>query len=255
MDFPFVLKKILAFFFYPCGVIFLILALACWSSFSRYRRGMTKFFLVLALILFYAFSTPWVPTYFLLPLERRYPEPSREEILKAQAVVLLPAYVGTLPWLKLRERPDPETSKRLLAAVLVAKEYKLPLIVVGSVPPRKKAATYLAQLAQKLGVKKVEAYNQAVDTKSSAEALKERLAGRPFLLVTSACHLPRSVYLFRKVGLKPIPYPAFRTAGVSEDFLRFRPDPRNLVLLRNAIHEYLGLAFYKLEDHISSWKR
>ena len=255
MDFPFLVKKIVAAFLYPCGFIFLFLFLAFWASLSRYRRGLTKFLIFLTLVTFYAFSTPWVPTYLLIPLERRYQEPSPQEIARAKAVVLLPGYVETLPGLKLRERPGPDTSRRLIAAVLVAKEYKLPLIVVGS-PPKKKGATYLAKLAQKLGVRQVEAYNNAVDTKSSALVLKKRLAGKPFLLVTSACHMPRSVYLFRRAGLKPIPYPAYRSAGFGRELpYLFFPNPRNLLLARQAIHEYLGLAFYRLVDHISSLRK
>ncbi len=109
----------------------------------------------------------------------------------------------------------------------------------------------MAEIAAKFGLPKVEAYDAANDTRSSALLLHRRLAGEKFLLVSSAYHLPRAVYLFRRVGLSPIPYPAFRLAVSGKvSFYDFWPDPFNLFRANRAMHEYLGLAFYWLEDHI-----
>ncbi len=114
----------------------------------------------------------------------------------------------------------------------------------------------MAEIAAKFGLPKVEAYDAANDTRSSALLLRRRLAGEKFLLVSSAYHLPRAVYLFRRVGLSPIPYPAFRLAVSGKvSFYDFWPDPFNLFRANRAMHEYMGLAFYWLEDHIPFLER
>ncbi len=256
MDLPFAIKKFFEVLLYPSGIVFFFLLLAFLASFSRYRRSQTRFLLAVAFVLFYAFSTPWLPRIMLHPLEECYPEPSSSQIAEAQAVVLLPAYIASLPGLELRERPGLETSKRLLAAMLLAREYRLPLIIVGGGWPQGPGASYLAEIASKFGLKRVEAYDAANDTRSSALVLRKRLAGRKFLLVSSAYHLPRAVYLFRRAGLEPIPYPAFRLVVSGKvSFYDFWPDPFNLFRANRAMHEYLGLAFYWLEDHIPFFER
>jgi uncharacterized SAM-binding protein YcdF (DUF218 family) len=72
----------------------------------------------------------------------------------------------------------------------------------------------------------------------------------PVLLVTSAFHMPRSVACFNKVGEHPIPWPVdyYRTdSGVGSAWL---PKPQSLMRSNTAIHEYIGLLFYKLAGYI-----
>ena len=68
-------------------------------------------------------------------------------------------------------------------------------------------------------------------------------------LVTHAAHMPRSVYAFRKVGLKVTPAPTgylgdtFRHANIWTTWL---PSIEALQLSRTALHEWLGLLYYKI---------
>ncbi len=239
----------------PSGLSFVFLLLAFLAAFSRYRKSQVKIFLALGFIILYLSST--VLPYFLLhPLESRYAKPKEAVLKEAQAIVLLPSYVSDRPNLALLDRIGGETAKRLLAAVLLAKKYpEKPLIIVGAGSQgldMGKGASYLAEIAGGLGVKNVEVYDKANDTASSARVLKERLSGQKFILVTAAYHMPRSVYLFEREGLKPIPYPAYSISREERSFgiTDFWPRPINLFYSDLAVHEYLGLAFYKLLEHI-----
>jgi len=71
--------------------------------------------------------------------------------------------------------------------------------------------------------------------------------GEHWLLVTSAWHMPRAMGIFRHVGFDVTPYPVdFLTIGDDRDF---RPAPAvldQLTMLTYAIHEWIGLAAYRL---------
>jgi uncharacterized SAM-binding protein YcdF (DUF218 family) len=86
------------------------------------------------------------------------------------------------------------------------------------------------------------------DTDDEAQELARRLGAEPFLLVTSAWHMPRSMALCEKAGLHPIAAPA--------DFM-LRPeadagwnllawDLGALERSTKAIHERLGLLWARL---------
>jgi uncharacterized SAM-binding protein YcdF (DUF218 family) len=95
----------------------------------------------------------------------------------------------------------------------------------------------------------VRLHTEPRDTGEEAERMAELLApGERFLLVTSAAHIPRSMYHFRARGLDPIPAPAqahaLRGAGLGpRDFL---PSATNYVKVERAAHEYLGLLWARL---------
>ncbi len=88
--------------------------------------------------------------------------------------------------------------------------------------------------------------NQAGDTYGNAMGVRPLVKNQPFLLVTSASHLPRALAIFQKLGLKPIPAPGdFRyTDYVSIG--NYIPSGSNLLNLELAMHEYLGLAYLAL---------
>lgn len=67
------------------------------------------------------------------------------------------------------------------------------------------------------------------------------------LLVTSAFHMPRSVGLFRKLGLVVLPWPTdYRTAGKASLGLDLTQPSTNAQLMTTALREWIGLAFYHL---------
>ncbi len=251
MSTTFLLKKIALYVVYPSGIIFLFLLAVSFYALWGKRRGRRRALLFTALILYYLASTPFLPYHLLKPLERGFVRPSGEEIQKAQAIVVLPAKIYGGPGLYLEDRFSRETWARFMAAVRLKKTFPDKELIVVGASLEGPGVRYLRELGEELGVE-VKAIEGAPDTITSAAILRESLKGRPFLLVTSAHHLRRAVYLFQREGLTPIPYPA-NYVSHSCRFLPFSilylfPDPVYLELTNEAVHEYLGLSFYRLRD-------
>jgi uncharacterized SAM-binding protein YcdF (DUF218 family) len=88
------------------------------------------------------------------------------------------------------------------------------------------------------------------DTEEEAAAIARIVGKEPFLLVTSAVHMPRAVGLFKRHGANPIPSPAdYRTAkGPGIAPADFFPDSYYLETATRAWHEYLGMLWYGLKN-------
>ena len=71
-------------------------------------------------------------------------------------------------------------------------------------------AEVMAQIAVLLGVKPqdIRLESDSRDTAEEAEIIAKMIGREKFILVTSAAHMPRSMALFRRRGLQPIPAPA-----------------------------------------------
>jgi uncharacterized SAM-binding protein YcdF (DUF218 family) len=68
----------------------------------------------------------------------------------------------------------------------------------------------------------------------------------PFFLVTSAGHMPRSLAVFRKQGLEPIPVPIDHQLPKDWRKANLAPRPAALVVSDLAVHERLGLLWYRI---------
>ena len=123
--------------------------------------------------------------------------------------------------------------------------------VYGEIPN----AEVLAAAAESLGVDRASMVIEAEskDTHDEAVLLKPMLGNDPFVLVTSASHMPRSVALFRGQGLEPTPAPTdyqSKKAGVSLTPSFFFPSTTGFTRGQKAVHEYLGLIWSKLRGQI-----
>ena len=80
------------------------------------------------------------------------------------------------------------------------------------------------------------------DTEEEAAAVAKAIGQQPFLLVSSASHLPRAVIFFRNAGLQPIPAPANQLAIESplNPWERITPSPVWLMHSDRVAYETLG---------------
>ena len=106
----------------------------------------------------------------------------------------------------------------------------------------------MAAFARSLGVPadKLMAETNSRDTYGNADGVKAIVKDAPFLLVTSASHLPRAMIIFQALGMKPIPAPADINININKPFRGLLPSGRYLEEMEAVIHEYLGLAYLKL---------
>lgn len=79
--------------------------------------------------------------------------------------------------------------------------------------------------------------------------MKEAIGDAPFLLVTSASHLPRTMIFFRRAGLAPLPAPANQLAIESplNPWERAIPSPVWLMHSDRVGYETLGRIWQRLK--------
>jgi len=112
----------------------------------------------------------------------------------------------------------------------------------------------MALLAEELGVPRdaIILEDKSWDTDDEARLLKSVLGTDPFALVTAACHMLRSIRLFRQKGLNPVPAPAdFETTEFIFSFNSLLPTVQGLVMTHTAIHEYLGICMVMIRQSVS----
>lgn len=92
--------------------------------------------------------------------------------------------------------------------------------------------------------------NGSRDTQEEALYLKKKLKIQPFILVTSAFHMPRAIALFKAQGMNPIAAPTQFLGSTNPMIKTLIPGTSSLLLSDIAIHEYLGIAWAKLNKFI-----
>ena len=107
--------------------------------------------------------------------------------------------------------------------------------------------------ASLLGVpaKKITITRGVINTAAEAKIIHRLVKDKPFLLVTSASHMQRALWLFRREGMSPIPA-ATQFMGNRYSLVKgqsFIPQASNLVRCDIALHEYLGLLWEKAISH------
>lgn len=262
----FTLKKLIGALLSPMtGGLFLFLGaflLASASGPRRRRFGQVAGFLLL--VVAWALGTSPVADALIRPFESRYEavlNPSEHpDARQVQWVVVLGGGHVTHPGIPAPAQLRSESLYRLVEGLRLQRALpgtQLYLSGWGGNDPRSNAEA-MADAAVALGADplRIERAVTPRDTREEAEAFAVFLADlgeadRPFLLVSSAAHLPRAVRNFEAAGLRPIPAPAQAYAAVAaaagaearppEGFRRFFPQARNYMKVERAVHEALGL--------------
>jgi len=88
-------------------------------------------------------------------------------------------------------------------------------------------------------------------TFKNVERLRNFPLRRPFILVTSAHHMPRAVGVFNALGERPLPAPGdVRGLWEAGDPSSYLPSAEALAASTSAVYEYLGLAWYLLSGRL-----
>ena len=115
-------------------------------------------------------------------------------------------------------------------------------------------AKIMADVAIAIGVDKRDLILETTskDTKDQARLIKEIVGKDSFVMVTSAAHMPRSMALFEKHGMKPIPAPTGygvkQSQGASPEL--FFPRAHALLKAELAVYEYLGMVWAKISGEM-----
>ncbi len=244
----FVFKKVVSVFLTPMALCWLILLAGLFLLLFTRKKKASKILLTLGVGLIYLFSFQPLSSVFLAPLENQYPYYRGTDAV--QYILVLGGGAVDDPRLPAASQLSDASLNRLVEGIGVYRRIQGAKLIFSG----KNVAGLMADTAQLLGVKAgdIIVEKNPRDTKDEARALKPVIGESPFILVTSACHIPRAMALFRKQGMHPIAAPAQYMNRVDDTFNIgfFLPSPGVIHRIDRAWHEYLGLAWAKLRGQI-----
>jgi uncharacterized SAM-binding protein YcdF (DUF218 family) len=196
-------------------------------------------------------ATPLVGSWLLAPLERQYPPLAAPPDDIHYVVVLGSSYLPR-DGIPVTAAIDDAGLKRLVEGVRLQRLLPGSTLVVsgGATSGGYAPAVGNAMLAQSIGVpeESLRRLLRPLDTRGEAAEVSALIGSSPFLLVTSAGHMPRAMEYMRRAGANPVAAPTGQKTGNGPFYLRtLIPNSDGLRMTEDAIHEYLGWLALKTE--------
>lgn len=197
-----------------------------------------------------------LPDALLRPLENRYPVPTAQQVDGHVGVIVLGGAMGRPEVFQAHGQvPLGESGERMSVPVGLMRQHpRMELVFSGGegrllttgVSEAELARAFYAQ--QGLDMARVTLESGSRTTRENAQQVARLLGERcrqPWLLVTSAWHMPRAMAEFAAVGCQVTPYPVDFMTGdttpLSEYTLAY-----SLLRWQTALHEWLGMRVYAL---------
>jgi len=250
-------KKIVAPLFFPlslCLEILIVGILLLWFT----RKQKTGKILVTIGVTFLTVLSYGVASEILLrPLEYKYPPLTNvSAVSDVKWVVVLSGGHSEDTNIPVTGQLSDASLVRLAEGIRIHR--KLPksklLLSGGSVFSTVAEAKAMMDVAVALGVdaKDLVLESESKDTKDQARFIQKIVGDSRFILVTSASHMPRSLALFQKRGMKPIPAPIGHIVKKRQKITpaMFFPSAGRIEKTERAFHEYLGLVWAKFRGQI-----
>ncbi|MCK9491916.1 MAG: YdcF family protein [Sulfurimonas sp.] len=247
MDLLFSLKKLISFCIKPYGLVLIILMLGLYFLFTK-KEKLSRSLISLGVFLLFLFAYPPFSNMLVSALEDRYVkyDYSHGEI----------KYIHVLGSGHVSDETQPISSllgdsgvKRVLEGILLHKNIENSKLIFTGYANKEEFsnASVNAKLAISLGVKEKNIIlgEEAKDTNEEAHFAKSITQSEAFILVTSATHMQRAIYLFNKVGLHPKPAPTDFHRDKNTSFFEL-PSIYAFKNSQMAMHEYIGILWSKL---------
>lgn len=240
----FLFKKIIGPFFFPMPICFGISFLGLYFLWFTKKQMAGKILISLGICVLYLLSCRFASHIILKPLEKQYP-PYHSGISTKFIVVLGGGGVFTSRIPVTSQLSSPSVV-RLIEGIRIYRENPGSRLVLTG----KHVSGAMAETAKLLGIDEGDIIidSHSKDTKDEAKNVRQIVGNEPFVLVTSASHLPRAMALFRKQGMNP--HPAAAEYLIKKDRLltlkSFYPGGGGLRKTERAFYEYLGTLWAKL---------
>jgi len=253
----FLFKKIVAPLFSPLSLCLEFLFVGLFLLWFTRKQRIGKMLVCVGIVLLILFSYPPLPDLFLRSLEYRYPPlVDVTRCSDIQWVVVLGGGHRSDSELPVTSQLSASSLSRLAEGVRIHRflpESKL-LLSGGTVFDPIPEARVMAGVAEMMGIKgnKIVPEERSKDTGDQARFIYEIVGDERLILVTSASHMPRSMALFQKMGMKPMPAPTdyWVRKGQGIDPGVFFPSAASLRKAERALYEYLGLGWARLTGQI-----
>ena len=245
-DIGFVIKKAITFFVEPMGLIMTLLVMGLFFLFTNKQR-LSKISLSLGLLFLFLFSFPPVSNFLVELLENQYPKYEHKEDITY--IHVLGGGHNTDASQPISSHLSNASTKRVLEGILIHNSIKNSKIIFTGYGGDTNIPTAIMNkiLAIQLGVNEEDMIVNGIpkDTKEEALFTKTLVGEEAFVLVTSASHMPRSMMLFKSLGMNPIAAPTYFKKDNTTYFL---PSSGSLESSRMAIHEYIGMLWAKIKS-------
>ena len=260
----FFLSKLLPLFVYPIGLSTLLMALALIWVWRHPKRAVWA--IALSLFILFFCSNPIVSATLVRSLEQQYLPP--DPMPTADAILVLGGgtapQLAPRPWVEVSEQGD-----RSLYGSRLYTQGRAPKLVLsgGRISWRGSSGSSEAEdmkqiaMAMNVAAGDILLEGDSLNTRHNAvntKALLDAESIETVLLVTSALHMPRSVAIFKKLGIDVIPAPTdyFSPTENRGDvtiegrILSLLPDAGATHNFTRALKEYVGFVIYRLRGWV-----
>ena len=261
----FILKKIISAFLFPLPISLLLSFTGLYLLWFTTKQRAGKIFVSAGLVILTLFSYSFIANKLLRPLERRYNSFEMEGQSSAlntedgpaiKFVVVLGGGHTSDPELPLISRMNTSALVRLMEGIRIYRKYsgaKL-LLSGGGEFDSVSEAEMMAHIAREMGIPEGDIIleSKSKDTRDEALFIKPIVGSGQFVLITTASHIPRSMALFKKLGMNPIPSPIGHSVKDGQGLRpeSFFPSTGSLQNAELAIHEYIGITWAKLRGQM-----
>ncbi len=255
---PFMLKKFISALLLPLPICILlaIIGLLIWWLTRCHKLAGSM--IVISIILLALFSTSFLPNILLSNLEYRY-KPLHTVPEHVSTIVVLGGGVGGQVGFPANTRLNSASLSRLVEGIRLYRQLShkgiTPKLILsgGRVFRSPTEAGRMRNTAVILGVDRsnISLEDGSRDTHHEALYLMKQLGAKPFILVTSAYHMPRAMALFEKQGMHPIAAPTQYMVKLNRNpFKYYIPSTINLIYSDIALHEYFGIAWARMKGWV-----
>ena len=253
------LSKIVNFFTNPLYILFLIILIQLFIIFFIESKKLVIFFSKLFLILFLFFGYTPLSNFLLSKIED-YIQPSKFPIQQLTGVIVLGGSFDTGSESKERNEVFLNSSaERLTKALEIYKKNPRILMLFSGfsneIKPQGWSESDMAKkffLDQGVRIDNLIFENQSRNTFENIKYSKDIIANHKgtWGLITSASHMPRSFFAFKKQGLILEPINVDYKTGTSRMFLINFDISSGLRNWGIVLHELIGISYYKLTNKI-----
>jgi len=265
MEFFFWFKKAFSRLIFPAPLIAYPLTfgvILMWLGRTPRRRNIGKICVTVSLALYLLFTATSFPDILLRSLEDDYRPFEISNIRQTYGEDWEPTYIVVLggdfnPTMSLpvTSRVGPRSTARVSEGVRLHQIFPDSTMIFtgGRVRPNTQpSGEGMAELAQLYGVSQdsIIVEPESKDTKDHVRYLQPILQDEPFIIVTTASHLPRAMALFEHAGMNPAPAPVTFEAHKKIRVAGKLPSAGGMVKTEGAFYEYLGILWSKLRGQL-----
>ena len=234
----------------PSGFIAICFMIGLLAWFHRATRRWSYFLMPAGAIIYLLLSAGPVAHALLKPLEFKYGlYVADEQQPPAHFIVVMAGYAADEDYYPLSSMVNASSLFRLVEALHIWRSNPtLQIIITG----HSEVPEIMGRVLVAMGVEdeRIVLENRSSNSYESAVNVKAILQDAPFLLVTSAGHMPRSMGVFQGLGLSPIPAPTDYQGNIDPFKVDLLPTAGRLNFSDLALHEYLGLLWYRIRGFI-----